>query len=170
MSIDLTTLNDMDRSEFTDALGDVFEHSPWIAEQAFNARPFDDIDQLHTAMVKVVQHASNDKQLALLCAHPELAGREAQTGELTDASTGEQSAAGLNALSGDEMTRITGLNTRYQQKFGFPFIIAVRHHTKESIFEEWERRLANDHDAELATCLGQVFIIARIRLDAMLNE
>lgn len=170
MSFDLTSLNDMDRSRFTQALGDVFEHSPWIAEQAFNKRPFVDIDQLHEAMVNVVQHASNDKQLALLCAHPELAGQEAQKGELTNASTGEQSSAGLHALSNDEMARIAQLNTQYQQKFGFPFIIAVRNHTKQSIFEQWERRLMNDHDAELTACLEQVYSIARIRLEMLLQE
>jgi len=170
MSYDLSTLNEMDRSQFTRALGDVFEHSPWIADQVFNSRPFVDIDRLHEAMVKVVQHTSNDKQLDLLQAHPELAGQEAQKGELTDASTGEQSSAGLNALNHDEMARIAQLNTWYQKKFGFPFIIAVRNHTKQSIFEQWESRLMNDHKTELTACLEQVFIIARIRLETLLQK
>ncbi len=170
MKINLNALNEMDCAQFTDMLGDVFEHSPWIAEESSHRRPFTDIDQLHQAMVQVVQHASQAEQLALLRAHPELAGQEARKGELTDASTGEQASAGLNALSAEEMARIAQLNTQYRKKFGFPFIIAVRNHTKQSIFEQWERRLTNNQDAELSACLEQVFIIARIRLDAMLGD
>jgi 2-oxo-4-hydroxy-4-carboxy-5-ureidoimidazoline decarboxylase len=160
----------MDRAQFTTTLGEVFEHSPWVPERAYAARPFADIGQLHAVMVAEVNFASHAEQLALLQAHPELAGREARTGELTAASTAEQSGAGLNALSKDEMARVSRLNADYQQKFGFPFIIAVRKHTKQSILAEFERRLANDADTELATCLEQVFIIARLRLDVMLAQ
>ena len=169
-NLDLKTLNNTDHDRFAAILGDIFEHSPWVAERAWGSRPFADIGQLHGAMVAVVKRAARAEQLALLRAHPELAGREAQTGDLTAASTQEQSGAGLNALSKEEMARITQLNTDYQKKFGFPFIIAVRQHTKHSILAEFERRLANDVDTERATGLEQVFIIARLRLDALLAQ
>ena len=169
-NFDLAALNNMDRDRFTATLGDVFEHSPWVPERAYEARPFGDVGQLHAVMVAEVKLASRDEQLALLQAHPELAGREAQTGELTAASTAEQSGAGLNALNKDEMARVERFNADYRQKFGFPFIIAVRNHTKGSILAEFERRLANNADTELTTCLDQVFIIARQRLDAMLAQ
>jgi 2-oxo-4-hydroxy-4-carboxy-5-ureidoimidazoline decarboxylase len=168
-AFDLAMLNTMDCGSFTEILGDIFEHSPWIAERAWQARPFAAIESLHEAMVTVIKHASRDEQLALLRAHPELAGREAQSGELTAASTTEQAGAGLNALSKEELARITRLNVDYREKFGFPFIIAVRTHTKQSIFAEWERRLANDIDTELSTALEQVFIIARLRLDSLIK-
>lgn len=168
--LDLQTLNTIDRARFIALLGDIFEHSPWVAERAWEARPFADIGQLHKTMVTVVKQATRAEQLALLRAHPELAGQEAQTGDLTAASTIEQSGAGLNALSKDEMARITQLNADYQKKFGFPFIIAVRQHTKDSILAEFERRLAHSFDTELTIGLEQVFMIAWLRLNALLKQ
>jgi 2-oxo-4-hydroxy-4-carboxy-5-ureidoimidazoline decarboxylase len=154
-------------AEFVAALGGVFEHSPWIAERAFASRPFADIAALHAAMVDVVRGASRDEQIGLLRAHPELAGREAQAGTLTADSTAEQRSAGLNALSREEMDRVVRLNRAYRERFGFPFIIAVRRHTKEGIFAEFERRLGNDAESERLECLEQVYTITRIRLDAL---
>ena len=165
----LTQVNAMPAAEFRALFGGVFEHSPWIAEGAFAARPFASVDALHAAMTEVVKRASREEQVALLRAHPELAGKEAQAGTLTGDSTAEQGGAGLNALSRAEMARISDLNRRYREKFGFPFIIAVRKHTKDGIFSEFERRLANDSDTELATCLGQVFVITRLRLDGLIS-
>lgn len=154
-------------AEFVAALGGVFEHSPWIAERAFASRPFADTAALHAAMVGVVRGASRDEQLGLLRAHPELAGREAQAGTLTADSTSEQQSAGLNALTRAEMERVGRLNRAYRERFDFPFIIAVRRHTKDGIFAEFERRLENDAESERLECLEQVYIITRIRLDAL---
>jgi 2-oxo-4-hydroxy-4-carboxy-5-ureidoimidazoline decarboxylase len=165
----LAQVNAMPAAEFRAAFGGVFEHSPWVAEGAFAARPFARVDALHAAMTDVVKRAGRAEQVALLRAHPELAGKEAQAGTMTGDSTAEQGGAGLNALSRAEMARISDLNRRYREKFGFPFIIAVRKHTKDGIFSEFERRLANDSDTELATCLGQVFVITRLRLDGLIS-
>jgi 2-oxo-4-hydroxy-4-carboxy-5-ureidoimidazoline decarboxylase len=161
-------VNKMSAAEFLAALGGVFEHSPWIAERAFASRPFADVTALHAAMKEVVKRAAREEQLALLNAHPELAGKEAQSGTMTRDSTSEQGSIGLNALSREEMQRISDLNRRYREKFGFPFIIAVRQHTKEGIFRQFEARLANDAETELAACLEQVFIITRLRLDGLI--
>jgi 2-oxo-4-hydroxy-4-carboxy-5-ureidoimidazoline decarboxylase len=166
----LAQVNTLPAAEFLAVFGGVFEHSPWIAARAFAARPFASVDALHAAMTTAVKNASRDEQLALLRAHPELAGKEAQAGTMTGDSTAEQGGAGLNALSREEIARISGLNRRYREKFGFPFIIAVRKHTKDGIFGEFERRLAQTADAELATCLEQVFVITRLRLDGLLRD
>jgi 2-oxo-4-hydroxy-4-carboxy-5-ureidoimidazoline decarboxylase len=165
----LAQVNAMPSADFLAAFGGVFEHSPWIAERALGARPFASVDALHAAMINAVKHASLDEQLALLRAHPELAGKEAQAGTMTGDSTLEQGTAGLNALSREELARIADLNRRYREKFGFPFIIAVRRHTKDGIFREFERRLAQAPEAELVACLEQVFVITRLRLEGLVN-
>jgi len=164
----LIQVNALSSAEFRAAFGGVFEHSPWIAERAFDARPFVSVDALHAAMTDAVRHATRKEQLALLRAHPELAGKEAQAGTMTGDSTAEQGGAGLNALARAEMDRISDLNRRYREKFGFPFIIAVRRNSKDDIFHEFERRLAHDGETELATGLGQVFVITRLRLDGLI--
>jgi 2-oxo-4-hydroxy-4-carboxy-5-ureidoimidazoline decarboxylase len=166
----LAQVNAMPAPEFRAAFGGVFEHSPWVAERAFAARPFASVDALHAAMVDAVKGAGEAAQLTLLRAHPELAGKEAQAGTMTGDSTAEQGTAGLNALSREEMARIAELNRRYREKFGFPFIIAVRRHTKDGIFREFERRLAHDRETELATGLGQVSVITRLRLDGLISK
>ena len=165
----LTAVNAMSLPAFRAAFGGVFEHSPWVAEHAAGARPFASAAALHAAMTEAVKRAPRDRQLALLRAHPELAGKEAQAGTMTGDSTAEQGAAGLSALSREDSQRIAALNRAYGEKFGFPFIIAVREHSKESILREFERRLRNDPDAELATGLEQVFVITRLRLDGLLG-
>lgn len=169
-SIDLSTVNRMDRAAFVNAFGDVFEHSPWVADRAWSASPFASISQLHQAMIEVVEEASRDEQFALLRAHPELAGREAESGTLTRASTSEQSTAGLSDLSADEAKRIKSLNAAYREKFGFPFIIAVRYHDKTSIFGELEGRLNNDGDTELANNLTEIYKITALRLDDLVSD
>lgn len=161
-------INCMPPADFVAAFGGVFEHSPWVAEHAAAARPFADLDALHRAMIDAVAQAPRDRQLALLRAHPELAGREAQAGALTDASQSEQSSLGLTALSKDEMATMTRLNAEYRAKFGFPCIIAVRlHKTKESLFAAMAARVASDPETELATALGQVAAITRFRLEKL---
>lgn len=163
----LLDLNRLSRADFVKVLGSLFEHSPWVAERAEIRRPFAHIGALHTAMVHAVESATPAEQLLLLRAHPELAGKEARAGEMTASSQAEQSSARLNALDATELACLTELNATYRQKFGFPFIIAVRHHTKRSIFSELERRNANDAETELPNALQQVYAITRLRLDAL---
>ncbi len=158
----------MDVEAFTAELGEIFEHSPWVARAAWAQRPFATVAALHAAMVDVVNHAAPERQLALLRAHPELAGQAARAGEITDASKAEQAGAGLKQLSPAEMQRIDELNRAYGSRFGHPFIIAVRNHNKQGIFAAFERRLANDAATERAAALNEVFTIARLRLDALL--
>ena len=166
--LDVAALNRMDQAEFTRTLGQTFEHSPWVAEGAWNARPFADVDELHRAMMAVVEKAPQEQQLALLRAHPDLAGKEAEEGTLTDASTIEQASAGLNALSRAEMEQISRFNAAYKEKHRFPFIVCVRHYTKRGIFFEFARRLSRDTATEFGEDLVQIGAITRIRLDAML--
>jgi len=169
MPLTMSEVNCMTADEFVRALGGVFEHSPWIAERAFAARPFASVDALHAAMSDAVNGAGREAQAALLRAHPELAGKEAQAGELTRDSKAEQAAAGLTALTREELGRVSELNRRYRAKFAFPFIIAVRRHTKDGILREFERRLELDPETELANGLAQVFAITRLRLDGLIS-
>lgn len=164
-NLTIDSINRMTPGAFLAAFGGVFEHSPWIAECAWLQRPFSDVSHLHHAMVEVVQTAAPDEQLALLRAHPELAGKEARAGTLTAASTGEQKAAGLNALTRAELDRIADLNRRHRERFGFPFIIAARLNSKDQILAEFARRLELSADAERTACLEQVYLITRLRLD-----
>jgi len=168
-SLDMASINAMDRTAFVQKFGGIFENSPWVAEQAWENRPFASLDELHAAMVTVVKHAPAEKQLALLKSHPDLAGKEAQAGTMTASSVAEQATAGLNALSHDEMLRISDLNVAYKKKFGFPFIIAVRMHTKEGILFEFNRRLQNETQTEFANDLQNVYIITRLRLNKLLD-
>lgn len=164
----LDELNRCDRATFVATLGGVFEHSPWVAERACDARPFSDADALHRAMVEVVGAAPEEARLALIRAHPELAGKAAVRGELTADSTKEQSGAGLDQCSPDEFARLNVLNTAYNAKFGFPFILAVKGHDRASILREFARRLGHDRPAEFAEALAQIARIARFRLEVLL--
>ena len=161
-------LNALDHAAFLALVGPVFEHSPWIAERAWVARPFDGVDGLHRAMMQVVADAPPDEQLALLRAHPDLAGKAARAGTMTTDSTREQAGAGLDRMSDAEYARFDRLNGAYRDKFGFPFIVAVRRHTRETILAAYEARLKNDRDTEMKTALQEVGIITRLRLDALL--
>jgi 2-oxo-4-hydroxy-4-carboxy-5-ureidoimidazoline decarboxylase len=162
---DISAVNAMPADQFVRLLGGIFEHSPWVARRAATQRPFRDVDALHGAMVSVVERAGPHDQLELLRAHPELADR----GGMTFAFTDEQSIPGLHALSAAELARMTALNVRYRERFGFPFILAVRNRTREAIFAELERRLANDADVELSENLRQIYAIARMRLALSLD-
>ena len=165
----LPDVNRMSAPEFRRALGSVFEHSPWIAERARAARPFASLEALHAAMVRVVRGASREEQLVLLRAHPDLAGRAARAGNLSAASLAEQSSAGLDRLTDEEHERFGRLNAGYREKFGFPFIIAVRKQDKTAILAAFERRLGNTVEEEIAAALAQVFDITRLRLDALVK-
>ncbi|MER1966609.1 2-oxo-4-hydroxy-4-carboxy-5-ureidoimidazoline decarboxylase [Castellaniella sp. GW247-6E4] len=164
----LAELSGLPQAEFTRELGAIFEHSPWIPERAWAARPFATVDELHRAMLNVMLAADPAEQLALIAAHPELAGKEAAAGTLTTASTSEQRGAGLDQCSPDELTRLRSLNARYRERFGFPFVIAVKGRSRYQIMDAIEERLHNGRDAEFAACLGQIGQIARFRLDALL--
>jgi 2-oxo-4-hydroxy-4-carboxy-5-ureidoimidazoline decarboxylase len=168
-SVDMAPINAMDRVAFVERFGGIFENSPWVAEKAWERRPFASLDDMHAAMVAVAKNAPAGMQLALLQSHPDLAGKEAQAGTMTASSVAEQASAGLNSLSHAEMVQIADLNAAYKRKFGFPFIIAVRMHTKEGILFEFNRRLQNDTQTEFANDLQNVYIITRLRLNKLLD-
>jgi 2-oxo-4-hydroxy-4-carboxy-5-ureidoimidazoline decarboxylase len=169
VTITLDALNASDRAGFVAALGDIFEHSPWVAERAHAARPFPTVTALHEAMMQVVRAAPRDEQLAFLRGHPELGGKVARAGAMTDDSRAEQGGLGLDRLSDDEFARFERLNAAYAQKFGFPFIIGVRRHTRDSILARFERRTRNDFEAELAAALSEIGHITRLRLVAKMD-
>ena len=167
----LADLNRAGRAAFVGALGQVFEQSPWVAERAHAARPYASVAALHEAMMQAVRGASRAEQLALVRAHPELAGREAVAGTLTADSTTEQSRLGINALPRPEYERIRKLNRRYSERFGFPCIIALRLHAdRASVLAEFEWRLANDAEAEIGNALEQIGHVTRGRLEKLLKE
>lgn len=167
-AVPLAEVNALDQARFTSLLGAVFEHSPWVAEAAWRARPFSTVDALHAAMVGAVREAGRERQLALIRAHPELSGREAAQGSLTADSTSEQGRLGLLSLTKAEFDRMGELNRRYREKFGFPCIVALRlHATRESVMQEMAHRAANDAGAELDNALGQIAHITRGRLDRL---
>jgi 2-oxo-4-hydroxy-4-carboxy-5-ureidoimidazoline decarboxylase len=167
----LREVNRLERAEFVAAFGAVFEHSPWIAEQAFSKRPFSDPQAVIAAMLQAVHAASRDGQLALIRAHPELAGREAAAGALTAASGLEQARLGFDSLSRTEFEYLSELNRRYRERFGFPCIIALRlHRTRATVMAECERRLLNDNEREIYNALEQIGHIASGRLDRLIGK
>ena len=153
-----------DREAFIARYGTLFEHSPWVVERAADRLPLPD---LHAGLMQVVHDATPDEQLALIRAHPELAGKAAVDGSLTEASAAEQASAGLDRLTQAEYDRFHALNAAYAEKFGFPFIICVRLTDKAGILSAMERRLANDCETEIATALDQIGEIVRLRLEDM---
>jgi len=162
----LDALNAMTAADFVAALGAIYEHSPWVAEAVVARRPFASLAALHEAMSDTVRAAGDARQRALLVAHPDLAGKAARAGTLTADSKLEQGSAGLDRLNDDEFDTIHRLNGAYAVKFGFPFIVCVRRHGKDSIFRQLERRLGNDPAQEFATALDEVVRIGALRLDA----
>ena len=161
-------LDRLSRADFVEKLGSIFEHSPWVAEGVADARPFGTIEELHAAMVAVVMAAGPERQLALLQAHPELAGKLARAGGLTQASAGEQASVGLDKLDEAEIARFDRANAIYRDRFGFPFIIAVKaQRDRRAILDAIETRATHDRATELATALAEVAKIARFRLEAL---
>ena len=155
----------LQQSDFCDLLGSVVEHSPWVAGRAWAARPFADRDMLYRAMADVIRGASEAEQLALLRRHPELAGREARAGTMTADSQSEQGRLGLLALDAATVQRIETLNARYRERFGFPFIAALRlHDTLASVLQAFDERLRHDGATERHTALQQVCEVMRGRL------
>lgn len=161
----IAQVNQMSNAEFVAAFGGVYECSEWIAQKVWSSRVFESYSDLLDSFRAVLAVSPKESKLALLKAHPELAGKAAQAGKLTKESEQEQASVGLNSLSPEEMTRVEQYNTLYQSAFGFPFIIAVKNHTKHEIFEQMAVRVKNCVDDEFATALSQVNDIAQIRLD-----
>lgn len=169
MSITVAYLNRSSNAEFVAALGHLFEHSPWVAEQTWAWRPFRDATQLHAELCRTMQSAPVEKQLELIRAHPDLAGRLARQNQLTKESTKEQASAGLNHLSDAELAAFQKLNDEYRSKFGFPFIICARLNAKEAIVSAMKSRLQNTAAAEHAAALAEIEKIAWLRLQDALG-
>lgn len=161
----IADLNALDRAQFVEAIGWVFEHSPWVAERAWATHPFPNTEALHGAMVDQVEQASAEEQLALLRAHPDLGARA----RVSDASAAEQAGAGLDQLTLRELERLLALNEAYRDKFGFPFLFAVKGSSKHDILNALERRASASRDEEYRVALTQVYRIARFRIESILS-
>jgi OHCU decarboxylase len=170
MPVTIQSLNASNRAAFTAALGHLFEHSPWVADQAWLRRPFRDAAQLHAALCATMRAAPPEWQLELIRAHPDLAGRLAQQNKLTAESTREQAGAGLDALSAAELAEFTRLNDAYQAQFGFPFIICARLNAKDAILAAMRERLGHNPAAERDTALTEIEKIAWLRLQDKLQK
>ena len=158
----------MAASSFVAALGEVFEHAPWVAEAATSGRPYPTVTALHDAMTQAVRQAPAERQRAFIGGHPEL-GSRVKRAELTGHSRSEQGALGLDRLSAQEFDRFSRLNAAYREKFGIPFIICVRRHTRDSILRQFERRLGHDIEAERQAALDEIGLITRLRLVALVD-
>ena len=166
----LAPLNSLSRDEFVRIVGPVFEHSPWIAEAASLKRPFASMAELHRALCQIVANAAEEKQLALIRAHPDLVGRAALAGTLTPDSTREQASAGLRAFAPEEIAAFQKSNAAYREKFGFPFVICARLNKKEAILSGFRIRLSHSREQEIETALEEIFKIARLRLQDTITE
>jgi OHCU decarboxylase len=160
----LAELNVCGLPRFLEVCGPLYEHSPWVAERAFACRPFASREALHAALVAAVAAATPDEQLTLIRAHPDLVGRLAHAGRLTAASTHEQAAAGLDALSADEVAAFERFNRAYHDRFGFPFVICARENHKEAILTAFPVRLGHTVDEEREIALAEIGKIGRLRL------
>jgi 2-oxo-4-hydroxy-4-carboxy-5-ureidoimidazoline decarboxylase len=161
----LALLNQANRAEFTFALGHLFEHSPWVAEETWARRPFRDAAHLHAELCATMRAASHERKLALIRAHPDLAGRLAQQRKLTAESTREQASAGLDRLTDAELATFQEQNDAYRARFGFPFIVCARLNAKDAILAGMRTRLGNSPEREFETALAEIEKIARLRLD-----
>ncbi|HUR60011.1 MAG TPA: 2-oxo-4-hydroxy-4-carboxy-5-ureidoimidazoline decarboxylase [Opitutaceae bacterium] len=169
MTTTIAELNVAERAGFVTALGHLFEHSPWVVEETWERRPFRDAAQLHSALCATLRAASQDRKLALIRAHPDLAGRLAQQNKLTAASTSEQAIAGLNKLEPAELSRFQKLNYEYRARFGFPFIICARLNDRPAILAAMQLRMTNTPAIEVASALAEIEKIAQLRLDDVLK-
>ena len=162
----ITELNQMSQGKFTKALGDIWEDTPEIAEKAWHKKPFLNLDSLYQSMVDIVNDMNKEEQLALIKAHPDLGSKV----KMAEASIQEQAGVGLDRLSESEYQRFQSLNQTYKDKFGFPFIVAVKNHTKESILQEFETRLKNTKEREKQQALVEISKIARLRLESLFES
>ncbi len=166
----LSQLNHADRNSFMLVCGPLFEHSAWIAQRAWPARPFRNRDALHQALCKEMYAATDTEKLELIGAHPDLVGRLAKEGRLTAESGSEQSAAGLTALSPEDAAAFDRYNDAYRLRFGFPFVICARENKKDAILAAFPVRLRNTQAQEIAAALAEIAKIARLRLFDAVSE
>jgi chitin deacetylase len=168
--VELAAVNALGEREFVERFGGVFEHSPWVARRAWGKKPFRSLDALHAVMMQVVAEAKREEQLALVRAHPELAGAEAKQGVLTANSSSEQSRLGFLQLTREQFETVGRLNARYRERHGFPCIVALRlHAARESVIAEMDRRAGNDSTTELKNAFEQIGHIARGRLEKIVD-
>ncbi len=170
MRLTCNELSAMNRGDFVRTLGGVFEHSPWVAEGAWGVRPFATLDELHVAMWDIVMNAGITFQLGLIRAHPQLAGSEAKHESLTPESLAEQSSAGLQHCTHEEVLRLQEGNRAYLEKFGFPFVMAVKHCARAEILSALELRLRGAPGEEFLKCLAEIRKIARFRLESIVGR
>ncbi|MBN0987786.1 2-oxo-4-hydroxy-4-carboxy-5-ureidoimidazoline decarboxylase [Amphritea pacifica] len=164
------TPSQMSRESFVSTFGDIYEHSAWVAEQVFDQgidSRCDEIAALHGRMAKILLESDKQSQLDLINAHPDLAGKAAIAGELTESSTSEQAGAGISECTAEEFARFTQLNDAYKAKFGFPFIMAVRGSNRHQILAAFEERIHNNPEQEFSRALQEINKIAQFRLEAM---
>jgi OHCU decarboxylase len=168
--ISLQELNQFGRSAFVAVCGPLFEHSPWIAQHTWPARPFENLHALHAALCQTLYSATKEQQIALICAHPDLVGKLVDQATLTRDSKAEQSSAGLTELTADEVSAFQRYNAAYRAKFGFPFVICARENKKAAILAAFPVRLENTRDQEIATALNEITKIAQLRLHDRVSD
>ena len=161
----LAELNALDRAEFTRLVGPVFEHSPWVAARTAAQRPFPSREVLHAALIATVDKASDEEKLALIRAHPDLIG----DAHLTAASQAEQAGAGLGDVTAEEAKQFREFNRQYRERFGFPFVICARLNKKEAIAAAFPVRLVNSREHEMETALQEIYKIAELRLQDLVQ-
>ncbi|MBC7369693.1 MAG: 2-oxo-4-hydroxy-4-carboxy-5-ureidoimidazoline decarboxylase [Undibacterium sp.] len=166
----LALLNTLDRAAFTAVIGHLFEHTPWVADETWPRRPFRDTAHLHAALCMTMRAATSGRHLALIRAHPDLAGRLVQQNALTAESSREQASAGLDRLSAAELAHFQQLNIAYLARFGFPFVICARLSAKSAILAAMQARLTNTVELEFTTALGEIEKIARLRLNDLIEK
>lgn len=160
----------MTREEFVNCYGGIYEHSAWVAEQAYELLASDDSLQLASLFARCVDRANESTQLELICAHPDLAGKAAVAGDLTQDSSVEQQSAGIDQCTADEFEQFQELNQQYKTKFNFPFVMAVRNSNRHKILAAFHERLHNDRQAEMAKAIQEIHQIAALRFAAMTDE
>jgi 2-oxo-4-hydroxy-4-carboxy-5-ureidoimidazoline decarboxylase len=170
VGITVEEASNFSREGFVARFGGAYEHSPWVAEGAWYERPFRCLYELHQAMDRAVNAASDERKMELIRAHPDLVGKAAVAGELTPESEREQASAGLDRLSPEEYEAFTQMNRSYRKKFGMPLIFCVREHSKDSILKAAEQRLGNSKEEEIEMALAEISKIARLRLEDLVEE
>jgi len=168
-NLTLDAVNAMSQAEFVAALGDIFEHAPWVAENAWHVRPYETVKELHQAMFNAVRGRGPTDRIAFLNGHPDLGGTLARARAMTAASNSEQSGLGLDKLDDARFARFEAMNTAYKERFGIPFILCVRRHTRASVLRQFARRLKNPLAVERDAAMGEVFYITRLRVADRVN-
>ncbi|MES2945693.1 MAG: 2-oxo-4-hydroxy-4-carboxy-5-ureidoimidazoline decarboxylase [Pseudomonadota bacterium] len=168
--LSLEHLNTCAPEVFCAVLADIWEHAPWVAHGVAGQRPFATVEALHRAMVDVVVGRDEPARVAFFAGHPELAGEDARRGTMTDASVAEQGTLSLARLDAREAERWSALNRAYRIRFGFPFILCIRRHTRESALQAFEQRLGHDRSTEMGIALGEIAAITRLRLERLLSD